>query len=69
MAEDRTTVVKTGGSNVGLIVLAVAIIIAAIVGFLFYQSEQSKNDAVSGAASAVSDSAKKVGDAVTPSGN
>ena len=69
MAEDRTTVVKTGGSNVGLIVLAVAIIIAAIVGFLFYQSEQSKNDAVSGAASAGSDSAKTVGDAVTPSGN
>lgn len=69
MAEDRTTVVKTGGSNVGLIVLAVAIIIAAIVGFLFYQSEQSKNDAVSGAASAVSDSAKKVGDAVKPAGN
>lgn len=64
MAEERTTVVKTGGSNIGLILLALAIVIAAAVGFLHYQSQKSKNDAIAGAASAVGDTAKKVGDNV-----
>jgi uncharacterized protein HemX len=66
MADHEPTVVKTGGSNIGLIILAVAIIIAAAVGFLFYQSQQSKNDAITGAASAVGDAAKDVGDSVKP---
>ena len=69
MADDRQTVVKSGGSNIGLIILAVAIIIAAVVGFMFYQSEQSKNNAITGAASAVGDAAKDVGDTVKPDGN
>jgi len=62
MSEDRTTVVKTGSSNVGLIVLALAIIFAVGAGLMFYQSEQRKNDAVSSAASAVGDAAKSVTD-------
>jgi uncharacterized protein HemX len=66
MADDRTTVVKSSGSNVGLIILALAIVIAAGVGFMFYQSQQSKDNAIAGAASAVGDTAKKVGDSVQP---
>lgn len=66
IVEERQTVVKTGGSNIGLIVLALAILVAAAVGFLFYQSQQSKNDAVTSAATAVGDAAKDVGDAVKP---
>ena len=66
MADERPTVVKTGGSNTGLIILALAIVIAAVVGFMFYQNEQSKNDAITGAATAVTGAAKDVGDAVKP---
>ena len=66
MADDKTTIVKSGGSNVGLIILALAVLIAAAVGFMYYQKEQSKNDAITGAASAVGDAAKDVGDAVKP---
>lgn len=50
-------------SNLGLIVLAIAVLIAAAVGFLFYQSQQNKDNAVTGAAQAVGDAAKDVGDA------
>jgi len=66
MAEAKKTVVKTGGSNIGLIILALAIIAAAALGFLYYQNEQSKNNAITGAASAVGSAAKDVGDAVKP---
>lgn len=66
MAEERTTVVKTGSSNLGLIVVVVALLVLAAVGFMFYQSESSKNDAVSSAAGAVGDAAQDVGDAVSP---
>ena len=66
MADDKPTVIKTGNNNLGLIVLALAIIAAAVVGFAYYQSEQSKNDAITGAASAVGEAAKDVGDAVKP---
>lgn len=69
MANEGPTVIKTGGSNIGLIILAIAVVIAAAVGFMVYQSEQSKNNAITGAASAVGDAAKDVGDAVKPSGN
>ena len=69
MANEGPTVVKTGGSNIGLIILAIAIVIAAAVGFMYYQSEQSKTNAFTGAASAVGDAAKDVGDAAKPSGN
>jgi|GEM_PF-2737120 len=69
MANEGPNVVKTGGSNIGLIILAVAILIAAAVGFMFYQSEQSKNSAITGAASAVGDAAKDVGDAAKPDSN
>jgi predicted membrane-bound mannosyltransferase len=69
MANEGPTVIKTGGSNIGLIILAVAIVIAAVVGFMFYQSEQSKDNAITGAASAVGEAAKDVGDAAKPSGN
>ena len=57
---------KSGSSNLGLIILALAICVAAAVGFMFYQNEQSKNNAITGAASAVGDAAKDVGDAVKP---
>ena len=66
MADDKTTIVKSGGSNIGLIVLALAVLVAAAVGFMIYQNQQAKNDAISGAASAVSGAAKDVGDAVKP---
>ena len=66
MAEREPTVVKTGNSNIGLIVLALAIIGATVVGFAYYQSEQDRNAAVSGAASAVGEAGKDVGDAVKP---
>ncbi len=66
MADEHQTVVKSGSSNLGLILVALAIIVAAAVGFMFYQSEQSKNNAITGAATAVGDAAQDAGDAVTP---
>lgn len=66
MAQEKPTVVTTGGSNIGLIILAIAIVIAAVVGFVIYQNESAKNDAITGAASAVGSAAKDVGDAVKP---
>jgi len=63
MPDERTTVVKTGGNNLGLIFLALAIIAGVIVAIVFLQGKQSKDDAVTGAASAVSEAAKDVGDA------
>lgn len=66
MPEEHRTVIKEGGSNIGLIFLGLAVIIAAVVGFMFYQSENSKNNAVSGAASAVEGAAKDVSDAAKP---
>lgn len=63
MADQKPTVIKTGSSNVGLIFLGLAVIVAAVVAFIMFQSESKENDAVSGAASAVSDAAKDVGDA------
>ena len=42
MADERT-VVKSGGSNIGLIVLALAVVIAAVIGFMVYQSPGSGN--------------------------
>ena len=62
MADERTTVVKTGGSNVGLVILAIAVVLAAVLAFVFFQNQRS-HDPVSSAASAVSDAAKDVGDA------
>ena len=66
MVEERTTVVNTGSSNVGLIILAIAIVIAAVVGFMYFQSEQTENSAVTGAATAVGEAAGDVSDAVKP---
>jgi len=66
VVEERTTVVKTGSSNVGLIILALAIVIAAVVGFMYFQGKQSKNEAVTGAATAVGQAAGDVSDAVKP---
>lgn len=66
MVDERQTVVKTGNSNVGLIILAIAIALVAAVGFMFFQSEQAENNAVTGAATAVGEAAGDVSDAVTP---
>jgi len=66
MVDNKTTVVKSSGSNVGLIILAMAVVIAAIVGFMIYKNEQTQNDAITGAATAVTGAAKDVGDAVKP---
>ena len=66
MNEPKTTVVKTGGGNVGMIILALALVVVAVVGFMIYQSESEKNNAITGAATAVGDAAKDVGDAVKP---
>ena len=63
MADQKPTVIKTGSSNVGLIFLGLAILAAAVIAFLMFQSERKENDAVSGAASAVSEAAQDVGDA------
>ena len=49
-----------------LIILAIALVIVAAVGFMVYQSEQSKDNAIEDAAGAVGDAAKDVGDAVNP---
>jgi hypothetical protein len=62
VVDQKTTVVKSG-SNMGLIVLVILLAVVAVGGFLFYQSEQNKNDSISGAATAVGDAAKDVGDA------
>ena len=61
MADERQTVVKSG-SNVGLIVFAIAVLIAAVLAFVFFQNKES-NDPIDGAASAVSEAAQDVGDA------
>lgn len=66
MVERETTVVKTGGNGMAIALLAIAIIIAAGVAFMFLQNDTKKTDAVSGAAQSVSDTAKDVGDAVKP---
>ena len=66
MANERQTVVKTGNSNVGLIILAIAIVLLAAVAFMFFQSEQTENNAVTGASTAVDEAAGDVSDAVTP---
>lgn len=62
MANEKQTVVKTGSSNVGLVILAIAVLVAAVLAFVFFQDQRS-NDPVSGAASAVSDAAQDVGEA------
>lgn len=66
MVERETTVVKTGGSGMAIGLLAIAILIAAVVAFMFLQNDTKKTDAVSGAAQSVSDTAQQVGDAVKP---
>jgi hypothetical protein len=66
VADNKTTVVKSSGGNVGLIILALAVVIAAVVGFMIYKNEQTKNNAITGAATAVTGAAKDVGDAVKP---
>ena len=68
MADQKPTIVETRGSssNVGLMLLALAIIIAAGVGFMYYQNEKAESDAVSTAAGAVSDAADTAKDAVKP---
>jgi len=66
MPDEKPTVIKTGGSNLGLIFVALAIALAAVVAFMFYQKEQSNDDAVTEAATAIGDAAKDVGDAVKP---
>lgn len=63
MAERETTVVKTGGNGMAIGLLAVAIIIAAIVGFMFLKNDNQKTDAVSGAAQSVGQAADSVTDA------
>jgi len=70
MADQGPTVIETrsgAGAGIGMALLAVAIIVAAIVGFMFLQNDTKQTTAVTGAAQAVGDAATKAGDAVKPS--
>ncbi len=70
MADDGTpqTVVveRSGGSGMGMIVLAIVLLAAVLIGAYFMMNynanETRKTDAIEKAADKVGDSAKKVGD-------
>lgn len=63
MADPKITEVRTGGNGWGLAMIAIALLVIAAVGYMFYTSEQRKDSAVTGAAEAVGDAAQQVGDA------
>jgi uncharacterized protein HemX len=67
MADERTTIIKEGGSG-GVIFIAVLLMALIMVAGYFLlanqQSENAKNDAIAGAAQSVSQTADKIGSAV-----
>ncbi|CAN5173650.1 hypothetical protein BH10PLA2_BH10PLA2_05420 [soil metagenome] len=64
MVERETTVIKTGGSGMGFALFAIAIIIAAVVAFMFLSNDTKETNAVTGAAESVGAAADSVGSAV-----
>ena len=63
----KETIVETrgsGGNGIALVLLAVAIVIAAFVGFMFLANDTKETNAVTGAAQSVGQAADSVGEAV-----
>lgn len=66
MADREVIVERRSGSGMGLALLAIAIVIAAVVAFDYLKNDNARTDAVTGAAQSVSDAADQAGDAVNP---
>jgi hypothetical protein len=68
MAEKEVIETRSGSNGWGMALIAIALLAIAAVGYIYVSNEQKETNAVSGAAQAVSDTAKDVGDAVKPDG-
>ena len=76
MADDgapRTVIVERSGGGMGMIVLAIVLLAAVLIGAYFMMNynanETRKTDAIEKAADKVGDSAKKVGDSAEKAAN
>lgn len=66
MADREVIVERRSGSGMGLALLDIAIVIAAVVAFDYLKNDNARTDSVTGAAQSVSDAADQAGDAVNP---
>jgi predicted lysophospholipase L1 biosynthesis ABC-type transport system permease subunit len=64
---DREIIRESSGGGMTAVLIALALIVAGVLGYMYVSSESRKNDAITGAAQAVGDAAQDAGDAVKPS--